>query len=357
MKVYVFPADLGGCGYYRLIWPGQVLRKLGYNVHIVSPQERDNALRGVLKDGRMTDVVIPDDADVMVFQRVTHRYLVQAINIIRSKGVAVVVDMDDDLTCIHPANPAFHMLHPRSNVNAEHSWQNTLGACDSATLVTVSTPALKTRYARHGRGQVLYNCVPKRYLDVPHADSEIVGWAGSVHSHPTDLQVMGPTPAQLLQVGHKFNIVGSLDGVHGALGIPLDRKIEATGVIKDIGAWPLGVTTLGIGVAPLAESKFNAAKSWLKMIEYAAVGVPVVASPRVEYARLNKLGVGWLAKSPKEWRSKLQMLITNPNLRVELSEQGRKIAEKWTIESNAELWWSAWSDALDIERSGVNQAA
>lgn len=356
MKVYVFPADLGGCGYYRLIWPSQALRKLGHNVHIVSSSERDQLLRGVLKNDVMVDVHVPEDADVVVFQRVTHRYLVQAIKILRSKGVAVVVDMDDDLTCIHPANPAFHMLHPRSPAHAEHSWQNTMLACESASLVTTSTPALIDRYAHHGRGRVLYNCVPKRYLSVPHEDSNVVGWAGSVHSHPTDLQAMGPTPAQLLQIGHKFSIVGSIDGVHNALGVPMSRDIAATGVIKDIAAWPLGVTTLGIGVAPLADSRFNASKSWLKMIEYAAVGVPVVASPRAEYARLAKLGVGWLARNPKEWRLKLQTLISNPSLRAELSEKGRKIAANWTIESKAELWWTAWSEALEFERSGANQA-
>lgn len=349
MKVYVFPADLSGCGYYRLIWPSQVLRRAGHDIHIVAPGERNTMLQGVMKDNVMVDVVIPEDADVVVFQRVTHRYLVQAIKLIRAKGVAVVVDMDDDLTCIHPANPAFHMLHPRSS-HADHSWQHTLQACEQASLVTVSTPALLERYAQHGRGRVVRNCVPKRYLNVPHTDSDVVGWAGSVHSHPTDLQAMGPAPAQLLQAGYKFNIVGSLDGVHNALGIPMSREIEATGVIKDIGAWPLGVTTLGIGVAPLADTKFNASKSWLKPIEYAAVGVPVIASPRAEYSRLHRLGVGWIAKNPREWRTKLLNLLKSSSMRAELSEKGRSVVSDWTIEGKAWLWLEAWSSAFELER-------
>jgi hypothetical protein len=356
VKVYIFPADLGGCGYYRLIWPAQVLRRAGHNIHIVAPQERSALLQGVMKHNIMVDVQIPEDADVIVLQRVTHRYLVQAIKLMRDKGVAVVVDMDDDLTCIHPANPAFHMLHP-SGPHSDHSWQHTLRACEAATLVTVSTPALLDRYAVHGRGRVLHNCVPKRYLDVPHTDSDVVGWPGSVHSHPTDLQVMGPAPAQLMQAGHKFSIVGSLDGVHNALGVPMNREIEATGVIKDIGAWPLGVTTLGIGVAPLADTRFNASKSWLKPIECAAVGVPVVMSPRAEYSRLNRMGIGWLAKNPKEWKTKLTELISNESARVELGERGRKVAAEWTIEDKAWVWYEAWMDALQFERdAGVDAA-
>lgn len=357
MKVYVFPADQTGCGYYRLIWPSRQLARDGHNVVIVDPKDRDAALAARLDGDRVVSVRVPKDADVIVFQRVTHRYLVQAIPVIRAEGVAVVIDMDDDLTCIHPANPAFHMLHPNGGTNTDHSWQNTLKACEAASRVTVSTPALLKRYARHGRGHVLYNCVPERYLEVPHADSTTVGWAGSVHSHPTDLQAMGPAPAQLLQTGHKFSIVGGIDGVHRALGVPMSREIESTGVIGDIGAWPLAVTTLGIGVAPLADTKFNSAKSWLKMIEYAAVGVPVVASPRAEYARLSKLGVGWLAKTPGEWRSKLHLLINSASLRAELSESGRRVAANWTIEGKAHLWWEAWLEALEFERSNGSRAA
>lgn len=349
MKVYVFPADEAGCGHYRLIWPAEQLKRQGYAVEIVASKERNRALQAKMNGERMVSVNIPRDADVIVFQRVTHKYLVQAISLIRHAGVAVVIDMDDDLTCIHPANPAFHMLHS-SSPYAEHSWQNTVLACDAATVVTVSTPALLQRYARHGRGHILYNAIPKIMLDVPHTDSNVVGWAGSVHSHPTDLQVMGPTPAQLMQLGARFKIAGPLDGVHRAFGLPSTVPIEATGVI-DLEAWPLAVNTIGIGVAPLADSKFNAAKSWLKLLEYGALGIPAVASPRAEYTRLHKLGVGWLANKPSEWKTKLRTLIDNEDARLELGAKSREVVAKHTIEENAWRWWESWSEALAIQRT------
>ena len=56
------------------------------------------------------------------------------------------------------------------------------------------------------------------------------------------------------------------------------------------------VAKLGIGVAPLADTKFNAAKSWLKMAEMAALGVPCVVSPRAEYMRLHEQWIGSLAE-------------------------------------------------------------
>jgi hypothetical protein len=350
MKVYVFPADQTGCGYYRLIWPAEQLKKEGHSVHVVPPTARDQMLQARLTGDQVTSVQLPADADVVVFQRVTHRVLVQAIPVIRASGVAVVIDMDDDLTCIHPANPAFHMLHPHDGPLALHSWQNTLGACDAATLVTVSTPALAQRYARRTPGRVLYNMVPARYLEVPHNDSEIVGWAGSVHSHPTDLQVMGPAVAKLLQGGNKFRIVGPLQGVHSALGIGYEKEIESTGVIKEIEAWPLGVASLGIGVAPLADSKFNASKSWLKVAEYAAVGVPFIASPRAEYDRFHRLGAGLLAKNSNEWSSRLRDMINSETMRKDLSEAGRAVMREKTIEGNAWRWMEAWQEAYDLQQ-------
>lgn len=349
MKIYVFPADTFGCGYYRIIWPALALQRQGHDVSIVTPKQRDQMMQGVLQGDKMVNVRIPEDADIIVLQRVTHRHLVQAISLIRARGVAVVVDMDDDLTCIHPANPAFNMLHPR-NGNVDHSWENTLRACDAATLVTVSTPALIKRYGRTGNGRVVVNCVPERMLDVPHEDSDVVGWGGSIHSHPTDLQAMGPSVAQLLQSGRKFKVAGPISGVHAALGVSQATEIESTGIIGDLEAWPLAINSLGVGVAPLADSKFNEAKSWLKMAEYAAVGVPCIGSPRAEYVRLHKLGVGLLAKNTGEWRSKLQELSASQRAREDLSWRGREVMRDLTIEGNAWRWYEAWADALSLQR-------
>lgn len=350
MKIYVFPADTSGCGMYRLIWPAEALQARGHDISVIAPKQRDQMMQGKMNGDVMVDVKIPSDADVIVFQRVTHRHLVQAISLIRKRGIAVVVDMDDDLTCIHPANPAFAALHPR-NGNRDHSWENTMRACEAATMVTVSTPALIGRYAKKSAGRVLYNMVPERYLDVPHVDSPVVGWAGSVHSHPTDLQVMGPAIAQLLQQGNRFKIAGPILGAYEALGISKTHEIECTDIIKDITAWPLAVASLGIGVAPLVDSRFNSAKSWLKMAEYAACGVPCVGSPREEYVRLHKRGVGLLARNPTEWRRQLNLLISDDELRQEIAHSGREAMEQLTIERNAELWLEAWNDAYRVQRS------
>lgn len=351
MKVYAFPADEFGCGSYRIIWPGQALKAQGVDLTIVRPSEREQQFAGIMDNhGQMVDVQVPRDADVMVFQRVTHTQLARAISLIRKRGVAVVIDMDDDLTCIDPRNPAYEMLHPRSK-HKDHSWFNALDACRDATMVSVSTPALLTRYASHGRGMVYDNYIPQSLLELERVDNEVIGWPGSLHSHPGDLQVMGSSVNRLIQEGRQFAIIGAIEGVHAAWGVPPERSIHFTGP-TNVNDWGRAVSKLGIGVAPLADTKFNAAKSWLKMAEMAATGVPCIGSPRAEYMRLHAMGgVGVIADKPNEWYSKIKALAVNADWREELSRTGRDFMATMTIEANAWKLAEIWTEALKLERT------
>ena len=358
MNVYVYPADQTGCGYYRLIWPAQALKQAGVNITIVTKADEVNQFQARMHGDRISDVIIPEDADVMVFQRPMHKVLAQAISVIREKkNVAVVVDVDDDLTAIDPQHPAFALMYPRQGV--DHSWQNVRVACDSATMVTVSTPALLDVYARKARGQVLFNYVPRYFTEHPHEDSPFVGWGGAVFSHPDDLQTMGPAISRIIREFGTFRLVGPGDGLAQALGGTVAEKVDVVGKVEFLD-WYRGIgDNLGIGVAPTADTRFNAAKSWLKPLEYAAVGVVPVSSPRAEYTRLQReYGIGYTARSPKEWFRQVKDLVTHEGLRRELSGSWRAIvAEHLTIEDNAGFWFDAWSEALRIQREQPVRAA
>lgn len=351
MRVYVYPADVAGCGYYRLIWPAEQLRREGHNVKIVMPNERGSYLMGVTNaSGELVDVQVPADADVIVLQRISHRNLVDAVRLIRAQGVAVVIDIDDDLAAIHPDNPAFYAFHP-THPPHEHSWRNVVEACRQATRVTVSTNALVRHYAAHGRVTILHNAVPKRYLEEPREDSEIIGWGGSVRSHPNDLQVMGTAITRLTREGQTLRVVGPGEMVRRYLS--LDREPESTGTLDIHTGWPRELSRVGVGVAPLADTRFNRGKSWLKMLEMAALGVPCVVSPRVEYRHLHGEGVGVTAESPGEWYRLVGRLCREKSLRDELSERGRDVAGRHTIEKNAWRWAEAWATAAKVERAST----
>lgn len=350
MKIYVYPADEQGCGNHRLIWPAQVLQRLGHDITIVLPKQRHNSLSATMnRDGtKIIDVTIPEDANVIVLQRITHKHLIQSIKLIREKyGVAVVIDIDDDLAAINPNNPAFAAMHPVFGVHPDHNWINAELACNAATWVQVSTPALLPTYARHGRGTVVYNCIPRRYLNIPHEDSTTIGWAGSTHSHPGDLDVVGIGVSSVLNNTVKYRSVGPVDGVKDALRLPYEP--ESTGPLNGVTEWPRGIASIGVGIAPLADTRFNRGKSWLKPLEYSALGVPWVGSPRAEYQRFHDMGAGLLANKPKHWASQLRKLTTSATLRDELSKCGRELAARWTVEGNAEKWLEVWTAAYEFE--------
>lgn len=308
----------------------------------------------------VVDVKVPDDVDVVVFQRVTHRYLAQAVRVLRDTGRTVVVDVDDDLASIHPSNPAWQALHPRSRERqvgkkvGVHTWSNLGDACRDASLVTATTPALVDRYG-HGHGVVLPNYLAAHYYDVEHVDSDVFGWPASLRSHPNDPAVVGNAVARLIDVGYRFHVASVADGVGPAFGTSDDRvdRVEHSIPLYD---WPTELARVGVGITPLADTRFNAAKSWLKPLELSAVGVPWVGSPRADYVRLHRLGCGVLVDRPKDWFRVLRSLLTDESRRRELSDAGRAVAATLRLEDHAWRWMEAWSDALARDRASRRRA-
>lgn len=352
MRVSVYPMDMTGCGHFRLIWAAEHLRSQGHDVEVIRPKERKLAL--VTRDGHVMDVQWKTPKpDVIVFQRITHPWLAEAVPVLRRQGIAVVVDVDDDLTTLHPRNPVYASLHPKSGVLSDggqkHSWTCLGDACRDATLVTVSTPGLLPVYAAHGRGRIIRNVLPEHYFGVPHDDSGIIGWPAALVSHPDDPSACGGAVARLVGDGADFRVLGDATACGAAFGLMRDPDRIGPRAI-DLPDWPGQVARLGIGIAPLADTRFNRSKSWLKPLELAALGVPCVMSPSEEYTRLNAMGVGLLAGRARSWYSQLNRLRTNEKARRDLGEAGRAAVDGLRVVKESWRWAEAWADALAIQR-------
>lgn len=357
MKVRVHPADEWGCGHYRIIWPAQALRAQGHDVDIVPPGA-DPGLAGTVIGSRVMDLHIAPhaEADVYVFQRPTHVLHLQLVQLLRAAGRTVVVDMDDDLTCISPKNAVFHMLNPAQSPH--NNWRHATEACAAASLVTVSTVELQRRYG-FARSRILRNCIPKAMLAVrgdPNAEP-IWGWAGALGSHADDLPLLGAAVAALRRTGVGFMVVGPQEGTGRALGLSEDPP--ATGPVP-IDQWAASIARLRVGAAPLGDTRFNRAKSWLKPLEYAAVGVPWVGSNLAEYRELAQLGAGQLVgQRARDWTAAVRRLMTDDAAWVEASQRCRAVAARVTIEEHAWRWWETWEAArqLDLGRPASIAAA
>ena len=347
--VVVYPADLGGCGHYRCIWPGRALQAQGVDVDVVVPNEpQERQLRAQWRDdasGRREIVdVIPPDADIVVMQRPIDRHRVEALGHLQSHGIRVVVEIDDDFDSIHPRNIAWPKLNPANSPDRNRRWLH--AACEVADMVVVSTPALAARYGRHGRVRVVRNRIPARYLTIEHEprdDGQVyVGWSGSIETHPDDLQVMGAGLARALRsTGAELAIVGTGRGVKRITGI--DHQPIACGW-RPLPEYPEALAQFDVGIVPLAETAFNRAKSWLKGLELASVGVPFVASPLPEYRELT---AGPFARTAKEWERAIKTFVASADARADFAGRGRELAARHTVQEHAHEWWEAWTASLD----------
>jgi len=351
MKVYVYPADTTGCGWFRLLWPVEALKRQGHDITVMWPNER-GAFHAEIVNGTIKSVQYPKDADVIVVQRVSHKHLANALEWIRNQGVAIVMDVDDDLSNIHPANPAWQLMHPKTSgtgFSTEHSWNNTLGAAKNCTLTVVSSAALAKKYAGQHGARVIHNHVPDHYLGIPHEDSDLIGWGAVLFSHPDDAPEAATAISRLVNDGFRFRMVGGGDDLDKVFSIPVDA-VDQTGPIP-MDQWPYHLVQLGIGIAPLADTKFNSAKSYLKPLEYAALGIPSVVSPRAEYRLLHqKTGIGVMAERPKDWYKALKKLATDTPYRQDMGAASREATIPLTYTLNAWRWWEVWEEALKLQR-------
>lgn len=345
MRVHLLRADAGGSDTYRMSEPGRAVAD-AFGVDVTIDDTID--IRGVmLNNGEHIVDRILNDYDVLVLQRpVSQRHYALAVAAKRQR-IAVVAELDDDFHNVHPGNVAAASTDPANDPWHNRNWL--VRTLELADLVTVSTPIL-LKYARLHRkpGLVVRNYLPARALEIAPADPRphTVGWTGTVRTHPADLQ---RARGVLARTDRPVAVVGDKEGVAAALSVPPDRVQLAVPWTATVGEyWQAVRDHIGIGIAPLESSKFNQAKSWLKPMEYAAFGIPFVASPTGEYRRIvAESGAGIIAHSPGTW-SKAVEAISHQDLYETYAAAGRQWVEANTLETHAHEWYDAWKTAEEL---------
>lgn len=332
MNVLLLPGDQFGCGYYRMRLPQ---RYSGVACDVETRLKFVHDGQKVLSPG-------VEGADVVVFQRPMDWRMPALIAALQRKGVAVVVELDDDLASLDPHHISFRAMHPTTNPLG--NWQILKRCCRLADIVTVSTVSLAERYAAPGKAIVIENFIEERLLSWVPEPSLDFGWTGIVPSHPHDLQVLGTSVRDLIEEGYDFGVVGDGLGVPEALG--LDHAPDATGWLP-LDDYYRAASRFRVGLVPLADTVFNRGKSWLKGLEFAALGVPFVASATDEYAELQNHGAGLLASRPRSWKRYVAMYLDDEANRIEQAEHARDgVRSNLTIEKQGWRWAEAWETAL-----------
>jgi glycosyltransferase involved in cell wall biosynthesis len=99
-----------------------------------------------------------------------------------------------------------------------------------------------------------------------------------------------------------------------------------------------------IGIAPLADTTFNRCKSALKALDYAAMGLPILASDSPAYRGSPADGPGgWLVPDDSDaWFVALARLVRDGALRRRLAEGAREAVSAATLSAQAQRRRAAW---------------
>lgn len=379
MKVFYVPLNVDGAGCYRCIFPMAYLGDRGHTTGLPAftlhhpdgrpvPPLPAPGLLGKIPPGFWTiqfqQESVPDDFDVYVFQLGSWQWQLEWAEQIRARNpdARIVVDMDDDLHRVPTYNPA--RLDPASSpLNNRRNAQKLLELSDAASFATVELANFYSRWQPNAT-------VIPNYLHWPmweqlppvyehRAWSKLrVGYMGNAAFHAADLETIAPTLRKWLVAHPDVEFVAAGDPrIHDIVGTPAAQQVSTSS------AWfrnldlPYMTSTFDIGLVPLVRNEFNEGKSCLKGMEYAACGIPSIASPTAEYRRWVDDGVtGMLARHPSDFAAALDRLYADRGLLARMGGAARAKAEQHTIGNHIGEWEDFYGRICDGHHTDASRA-
>ncbi|MEO7908377.1 MAG: glycosyltransferase [Roseiflexaceae bacterium] len=158
------------------------------------------------------------------------------------------------------------------------------------------------------------------------ASSTIIGYfSGTPRVHEEDLASI--TPALCSALDHDASVTLRIYGGVQLSGALADQRYEARIEQRPLVSWGellRHIAEVDINIAPLVDNPQRRAKSAVKYMEAALVGVPTIAMRLDPYQAAIEQGVnGLLASTHAEWVDSLMRLIQSRELRQQLGEAAR----------------------------------
>ncbi|MDW5596219.1 hypothetical protein VSS74_17860 [Conexibacter stalactiti] len=328
MRIAAFTSHRFGSSYYRVYDPLQELLRRGHSVQLTT------------ETVDVTDDVLA--ADVVFLHRYQDAPTQKILRQLRTAGVPIVWDHDD--------NVANAPERRRGGLRSQEVAAGLRAMVGLADVITTTNELLAAQYREAGARQV---CVVPNFL--PRGFDEVrpstrpgelrIGWIAWA-DHKRDWQALRLREVfrELLEERPEVVVenVGPFD-----LGLGHERY-EHTREVE----FPLlagRIARFDVGIAPLADSPFNRGRSDIKLKEYAAFGIPWLASPIGPYVGLGEREGGLLV-ADDEWPAALRRIVTDAKLRKKLSKRGEKWARGHRLAGNADVWEAAFRSAIAAPR-------
>ena len=309
-----------GCGWYRIALPFDQLKAHGWHANY-------GVSIGPVVDGEA------EDPDIITGQRLDQPGAVPYWESMAGH-YKLVYEVDDNPFALDPVN---WLAKPAYDNQATRQAMRDMAA--AAHLVTVTTEPLAEVFREFNPNvAVLPNRTPAWLLDWerPRHGKLTIGWHGGV-SHGRDLAMIAQAWRDAVD---DHDARGHFVGADYT-DMLRPHSFEVAGWIPDP-AECFKALDFDIGLAPLSNHEFNYFKSPIKVLEYAALGIPVIASDHPVYSPWVIHGeTGLLCSTPAQWRDALRQLAVSAPLRERMGAAAREHVRGLTIEKH----WAGWAGA------------
>jgi glycosyltransferase involved in cell wall biosynthesis len=266
----------------------------------------------------------------------------------RRHGITLLYDLDDDLTNIPPEHPEYAELRLKAGVIRQ--------MLAFADVVWCSTEMLRARLARLGYAPILVENALDERIWSPFAAPAPRSPVGPVRivymgtaTHDADFAAVAPALERLV-TERPGNVFFDMVGVSGRAGLPdwvnrVAPTVHAASSYPGFVNWARQHGGWDIGIAPLVDSPFNRCKSAIKSMDYAALGLPVLASdiPVFRGSLADGRGGMLVENTPTAWYAALAQLAGDQRRRAALAEGAWAAYQaRHTLASQAAARRAAW---------------
>jgi len=258
-------------------------------------------------------------ADAVILQR--KLLPLWQLRILRRSARCLVYDLDDAVF----GRDSYHQKPHASWQRLGRFWATAY----AADAITVGNEYLRERVAGYGqqdRVHVIPTCVePGRYHPAQHRRVGAAARLAWIGQQATLSSLLCAQP-QLAAVGHE------LPGLE--LRVICDRAACVSGVRVVLREWSSAteaaeLAQCDIGISWLPDDHWSRGKCGLKVLQYMAAGLPVVANPVGMNRRMVVDGeTGLLATTPAQWAAAIRRLAAQPALRQQMGAAGRRLVEE-----------------------------
>lgn len=325
--------------HYRAIMPMAALQRRGHDITMFPQVEGERVSFDALARHDVVHV---------------HRLLINEddawVQRLHAAGMPVCFDNDDDVMATTGEEwEELPNVTLRNVAPAMMEGERAQALLAQMDLVTTPSEMLAERFRTRGANdvRVIENFIPPEFLRIaPHGrPGFIVGWHAS-NEHHWDRMKLGVERilGELLEEHPHVHVV--------TIGVDLGIDSNRYTFVDEVQLHDLTnhLADFDIGIAPLADTGFNQARSAVKVREYAAAGVPWLASARGPYAGLGREQGGMLVQDG-EWRAALEGLIRSPMQRMRLRRRAKAWTRRELIDEHAVQWEDAFLEAIEGRRS------